>query len=301
MKRFAHASSLAATTCFMLLSLGFEAQAAISPCNIANQPAVIFDLDGSNTPNDNGNGGTDLMFSLSYDDGVVPTNNPGTPSFIGTGTYGANVGGLENFTWTTGNYPVNTNNSQVNVSVEGSGLSDFAKSCGSLNFNSATVATWHTNTLNRSQTGPGQVSGMLVDTDNDGIADSISLLLDFYMYVGLTGLFDMPLQYYPNSANPTHLMIPNPIPAPGGINIDTDGAWFIPVDAASRTMTLNCPGGIGPFTINDTAYATSGQICSGHSIPLSGGWGSALLVLGLLGGSLWAMRRSGMGKGIALS
>ena len=259
----------------MMFSALFPAQAAQFPCTVAGQPSVIHDTNGNNMP-DPAPG--DIAYSMVYDTGPGP-NLPGFE--ILSTPPGATA---------PGPYPVSATSAQVNLNILGN-LTTFSKACGSPAFNDANVNWFGLNNT---------VSGRLVDTNNDRIADAISLLIDFSWYPALAGiLFDMPLEYYPNAAMPTHFKVPDPISTPAG-PLFHGGAWFIPVDASTRSMVLDCPGGIGPFPINDTAYASSGRGCLGSAIPLTGGPGSALLILGLFAAGIWAMRRGGMGRDMAL-
>jgi hypothetical protein len=266
-----------------MLSLSGLCQAqqapAGTPCTVSGQPNVIHDIsmNGAIDPDP-----TDNWYTMHYDNTAVP------PEF-NLGLRGSAFGS---------SYTVSNTGSAINVSIEGAGIGAFNQTCGSPAFNQANVTAWYGS--NNGSTGLPTVNGALVDTNNDRVVDSISLLLDFFQYPNLAGvLFDLALQYT-TYMGVTYLVIPDPLPTPAG-NVNIGGAWFIPVDPTNTNMVLQCGNDFGPSVIDDRAYITSNGSCIGSAIPVAGGWGAALLALALLAAGIWTMRRGGMGKGIALS
>jgi len=261
-----------------------QAQQAPSDCTVSGQRFVIQDTNGNSMIDVGG----DQWFTMKYNG-----NNMALDVYQQTGMSG--MAGM------VGSYPASESDSAVMLTIDGGGAS-VAKTCGSPAFNSADVTAWYGQ--NNAMDGMPMVNAMLVDTNNDRMVDSISLLLDFLQYPQLAGvLFDMKLQYT-SYMGVAYVLIPDPIPTPvGGLYIG--GAWFIPVDRTNGNMVLQCGDEFGPDVIDDQAYINANRNCitntPARSIPVGGGWASAFMVLGLLIAGIWAMRRGGMGKGIGLS
>jgi hypothetical protein len=195
-----------------------------------------------------------------------------------------------------GPFPV----SSTTVQISDSSSLVFGNTCGSPGgtVNALSMSGWFGQSRS-DPTRPPQFSGQLVDTDNDRRVDALHLSLDVnWSHLPAVVACDYPLTFQ-EIEGVTYAVIPRSITVCGVTGVPTEGPWYIPVDATSRNMNLECPGsGIGPFVITDTAYAVSGGVCRGVAVPVAGGWGAALLALGLLATGVLTMRRLGAGSGL---
>ncbi|MBK5962816.1 hypothetical protein CCR95_01575 [Thiocystis minor] len=139
--------------------------------------------------------------------------------------------------------------------------------------------------------GHGTGSGYLVDTNGDGLADTLALRL---AYPGAPDLrMDIPLKYYPDARTPTHWLLPLQLPYGGGRTFNIGFNYYTPVDAQNQRIDIECPGGPTVSTGLAAAISPSG-------IPTLSFWGYAVMILLLAFAGIGVLRNRGFGDDLHL-
>lgn len=137
-------------------------------------------------------------------------------------------------------------------------------------------------------------SGELVDTDGDGIFDSVVGTMSDGSGMNLSVLMD--LDYYPDADNPTHLVLPAVMDRADG----TRGFFsaYIPMNPDFTITAVNATTGDPVGGVGLLDGVTVGELPRGIgagpgpvAIPLLSRWGMAGLMLVLLGVTVAGMRR----------
>lgn len=168
---------------------------------------------------------------------------------------------------------------------------------GSVAARQVTTEDYDTLTIQRQTFAPGNPlepkgSGQLVDTNDDGLFDAVQGTMSDGM--NLSVLVDM--QFYPNTTNPTHLMLPGRF---RGVFANA----YIPVNPDGSITAVRADNNAPVGGVCLTSGVTVGALPTGCRLPAPGGgvdpvgipllsrWGMAGLMLTLLGVTVVGMRR----------
>lgn len=139
----------------------------------------------------------------------------------------------------------------------------------------------------------------MVDTDGDCVADRVEGLL-YYLdgFLGTPILIDTALQYYPSAANPKYWLIPCEIELAPGFPLMSYRYIYIPVNAASKLLSITCGGFVNEAVTAEATMLSGGDCFICGLIPSVNHWGFGALALIILAAGIWTMRRSGFGRGL---
>jgi len=155
--------------------------------------------------------------------------------------------------------------------------------------------------------GRGTVCGTLVDsTGSGGDVDSMQL---FAYYQGAPAVImdhDLTVGYVQDRGGDWYLRLGQMFSYGGG-SVDLGGTWFVPVNAATQSMYIDCDDPAGGPDIRyleapRTATTDTAGPCDiqADAIPTLTKLGYALLAIALFALGIGTMRRRGMGKDMAI-